>query len=338
MERYFLGNNTAYGFMGNYESELQDKKKVILLKGGPGTGKSTILKNVAKEAVTRGYDYELWFCSGDPKSLDGVYIKGLNIAVVDATSPHATGADLPVVKDVIIDLATSLDESKLARHTGEIKTLVNCKKHRFIRTYQHLNIALCHYRNQIALEKRDEKEGEIRAEAVTLARELYDEFGQDFNGKMKGRKLFVSAICPAGINAYFDHLNGKKIYKIIGSEWAAQVFIDEVKGLLNGVTYLLNPLEPKNLDGIVGNSFAVVRDVGGHDDYNKIDLREFDNGEYSDEIEEERNGVILEKAFAIEELNRAREYHLELEKYFVAAMDFNNNNRLFDEIVKVCFG
>ena len=108
MERYFLGNNTAYGFYGNYEQELKDKNKVVLLKGGPGTGKSTILKRLAKEAEDRGVDYELWYCSGDPKSLDGVLVKDLNIAVVDATAPHATGADLPVIKDVIFDLATSL--------------------------------------------------------------------------------------------------------------------------------------------------------------------------------------------------------------------------------------
>ena len=61
MERYFLGNNTAYGFLGNYEQELKDKHRVILLKGGPGTGKSTILKRIAKEAEARELDYELWY-------------------------------------------------------------------------------------------------------------------------------------------------------------------------------------------------------------------------------------------------------------------------------------
>lgn len=82
MERYFLGNNTAYGFKSSYESELSNKRRVILLKGGPGTGKSSILKKIAAEAKNKGMDRELWYCSGDPDSLDGVYIKQLDAAIV----------------------------------------------------------------------------------------------------------------------------------------------------------------------------------------------------------------------------------------------------------------
>ena len=93
MERYFLGNNTGYGFKSNYENELKNKRRVILLKGGPGTGKSSMLKRIAAEAKGKGLDFELWYCSGDPDSLDGVYIKEKDTAVVDATAPHATGAD-----------------------------------------------------------------------------------------------------------------------------------------------------------------------------------------------------------------------------------------------------
>ena len=47
--------------------------------------------------------------------------------------------------------------------------------------------------------------------------------------------------------------------------------------------------------------------------------------------------MLLEEAFAVEELNKAREFHLEVEKYFVAAMDFENNNRLFEKIVRETF-
>ena len=59
MERYFLGNNTHAGFRGYYENELSNKRLVVLLKGGPGTGKSTLLKNLASDAKSRGYETEL---------------------------------------------------------------------------------------------------------------------------------------------------------------------------------------------------------------------------------------------------------------------------------------
>ena len=80
-----------------------------------------------------GLDYELWFCSGDPQSLDGIYLKDKKAAVVDATAPHASGVDIPVIKDVIFDLAQSLDESKLKGMRQDIEKYMKCKKQHFIR-------------------------------------------------------------------------------------------------------------------------------------------------------------------------------------------------------------
>lgn len=49
MERYFFGNNSGYGFFNLYEKELKSKDKVVLLKGGSGTGKSSMMKKIAKK-------------------------------------------------------------------------------------------------------------------------------------------------------------------------------------------------------------------------------------------------------------------------------------------------
>ena len=74
MEKYFIGGNTAYGFRSFYDGELARCENVILMKGAPGTGKSTLLKTIGKECAVRGIDHELWYCSGDPESVDGIYI------------------------------------------------------------------------------------------------------------------------------------------------------------------------------------------------------------------------------------------------------------------------
>lgn len=153
MERYFFGNNSGYGFFNLYEKELKSKDKVVLLKGGSGTGKSSMMKKIAKKAKSLGLDYELWFCSGDPQSLDGVFVKDKNVAVVDATSPHAIGVNIPVVKDVIFDLASSLDASKLQGVREEVENKMICKKQHFMRVYQYLKSALRHLYNQFEIEK-----------------------------------------------------------------------------------------------------------------------------------------------------------------------------------------
>lgn len=42
---YFAGGNTAKGFYSLYDSNLKGLERLFILKGGPGSGKSTIMKN-----------------------------------------------------------------------------------------------------------------------------------------------------------------------------------------------------------------------------------------------------------------------------------------------------
>ena len=337
MERYFLGNNTAYGFLGNYETELKNKRRVILLKGGPGTGKSSILKKLAAEAKSAGYDYELWYCSGDPDSLDGVYIKEIDTAIVDATAPHASGADSPKIKDFLYDLADSLSHDKLMKHKGEIDELLTRKKNHFMRAYQHLGVALKHFQNQLELEMQGLRCADIRAYAAVLASELRG--GKRDNGVK--RKVFVSAICPSGENVYYDHLRNKTIYKVSGSAAARKLFFDELCGLIDGGMLILNPLEPSIVDGIVYGGRAIVSDVGHFtgDIAENINLQVYE-GAHADSkaIDEERGNVTLYTAFATEQLEKARECHLGAEKFFIGAMNFDNNGKIYTRILHDVFG
>lgn len=336
MERYFLGNNSAYGFWSNYENELKDKDKVVLLKGGPGTGKSSMLKKIANVAKNKGYDYELWYCSGDPKSLDGVFVKDVNVAVIDATSPHAVGADLPIIRDVIFDLATSLNESMLLSNRQEIVELIKIKKQWFTRAYQHLKLAFCHLQAQFELESQYINEGAIRAYATVVGKEL--------RAKCKSysscRKLFTKAICPSGESEYFDFLRDKKIYKVCGLQKSKQVFFDELKNLMIGDTHILNALDPNVLDGIVLKDTAVVCELGHFADgeCERIDLGVYEKPIADGAVLEEKNEVAIEIAKAIECLNKARDTHLKIEEYFVPAMNFDNNDRIYRSVLKEVFG
>lgn len=53
----FLASNTAKGFVG-YFSDFMASHRTVILKGGPGTGKSTLMKKLAhtaeKQAKTSG--------------------------------------------------------------------------------------------------------------------------------------------------------------------------------------------------------------------------------------------------------------------------------------------
>lgn len=87
--RFFLGANSGDGFYSLYDNfACSPGDRLYLIKGGPGCGKSTFMKKLASRAENLGYDAQYILCSGDPDSLDGVYIPALRLGFADATAPH----------------------------------------------------------------------------------------------------------------------------------------------------------------------------------------------------------------------------------------------------------
>ena len=75
--RYFLGANSPAGFYSLYDQLIDpaEAEAVFILKGGPGCGKSTLMKRVAAAAEERGLQVEYIPCSGDPDSLDAILLR-----------------------------------------------------------------------------------------------------------------------------------------------------------------------------------------------------------------------------------------------------------------------
>ena len=87
----FLGANSAQGFYSLYDQLLSGRfNDLLILKGGPGCGKSTLMRRVAEELTAAGQIPVYVHCSGDPDSLDGVLFPKLRAALVDGTAPHGT--------------------------------------------------------------------------------------------------------------------------------------------------------------------------------------------------------------------------------------------------------
>lgn len=90
IDTYFLGANTPEGFRSEYGTLQSDPRvrRLLILKGGPGCGKSTLMKTLAARAEEYGWQVERILCSSDPDSLDGTVIPELGLALVDGTAPH----------------------------------------------------------------------------------------------------------------------------------------------------------------------------------------------------------------------------------------------------------
>ena len=90
--QFFLGANSPTGFYSLYDQLIapEQARSIYILKGGPGCGKSTLMRHVAQAMEERGLAVEYILCSGDPDSLDAIVIPALRTALVDGTAPHGT--------------------------------------------------------------------------------------------------------------------------------------------------------------------------------------------------------------------------------------------------------
>lgn len=86
---FFLGANSEEGFFSLYDQLLGGRlDDLMILKGGPGCGKSTFMRRVGAAMERAGERIVCINCSGDPDSLDGAIFLDRNAAIVDGTSPH----------------------------------------------------------------------------------------------------------------------------------------------------------------------------------------------------------------------------------------------------------
>ena len=95
--RFFLGASTPGGFVSRYDQlgSPEDGWRQYLIKGGPGTGKSTLMKRVARQLDRRCGPIQYIHCSSDVDSLDALVLPQARVAVCDATPPHVLEPQYP---------------------------------------------------------------------------------------------------------------------------------------------------------------------------------------------------------------------------------------------------
>ncbi len=106
----FLGANSGEGFYSLYGQLLNGRfDDLLLIKGGPGCGKSSFMRAVAHEVAAVGEDTIYVNCSGDPDSLDAALFPALRAGMVDATSPHVLEPSYTVATERYLDLTRFYD-------------------------------------------------------------------------------------------------------------------------------------------------------------------------------------------------------------------------------------
>ena len=139
---YFAGANTKNGYVSCFNEIIDDKyKKVYILKGSAGSGKSTFMKRVGERALREGKSVEYIRCSADTTSFDGILIPESSLAIVDGTAPHLMDVKYPSVRESIINLGAFWDDEKLKERRRELMSLIDRKKERYDQAFRILSAA-----------------------------------------------------------------------------------------------------------------------------------------------------------------------------------------------------
>lgn len=140
-DTYFAAANSGRGFVSFYPElfSVNRFRRVYLIKGGPGTGKSSLMRRAAEAAEQRGLAVRRYLCSSDPDSLDAIVVGEDRFAMIDATAPHAMDTLLPGAGDELIDLGQFWSSSRLAMRREEIAVLNAEKRQGYARVYHWLS-------------------------------------------------------------------------------------------------------------------------------------------------------------------------------------------------------
>ena len=140
---FFAGANSGEGFRDLFSQvvDLEDTYDLMVLKGGPGVGKNTFMREIGRTMEAAGTPVEYLWCSGDPDSLDGVVLPELRCAVVDGTSPHVVEPRYPAAVDRYVDLGRFYDLTAAKASAAEVKAHTAAYQAAYARAYRHLKAA-----------------------------------------------------------------------------------------------------------------------------------------------------------------------------------------------------
>ena len=351
LKSYFLGANTSHGFYSLF-NELynpDEECEMYLIKGGPGTGKSSIMKRVAEQAEKNNFTAIRIPCSSDPFSLDAVIIPELKVSVADATSPHIINPVYPGICEHTIELGNYWNKSKLKANSSVIKELTknNSDAHKRCIRYLKAAAVIDTEINDIILNICD-KDKIKRFTNRLINTELKD------LTTGKSNNIFLSTVTPFGIVVQYESLFSayNKIITIDDKySCISNIIIKNLSDYCNNNKYnhtlCLCPINPvKKTDHILfSNGTAVFTSNTYHPMINKsyktIHAERFINKDelvkYNNRLKFLNKTKLEMTGEAVRSLEEAKQLHDLLESYYIAAMDFSKVSEITDKLINDIF-
>lgn len=348
-KHFFPGNNTSKGFYSFYRYILtQDTaRRIISIKGGPGTGKSSLMKKIGQYFNEKGYDIEYHHCSSDNNSLDGVVIKKLNVALLDGTSPHVVDPINPGAVDEILNMGDCWNEDGFKTSRNNIIYANKQISKTFKSAYRYIGASKNIYDNWSFYNSDALNFSKLNALKEDLKTEIFKDMPISSLGNE--RHLFATGFTPNGIITYIDSIiaDCKKNYILNGDPGTGKtkvltyLYEEAVRRGLNVEVYH-HPLIPEKIEHIVIPDLNIS--ILSSNEINKkkfkgtqIYMKDLLNKKVIDkninEIEKDKENFysLLNQGLSI--ISKAKSLHDKLEEYYKPNMDFNKVENKFNYII-----
>ena len=350
VKNYFAGGNTAHGFFSLFDSNLQGLDRVFILKGGPGTGKSTLIREIGIAWEEKGLDLEYLHCASDNDSLDGVVIPALKVGIVDGTAPHVIEPKAPGAIEEYVNLGEAWNSQALSTQKDHILQLVEEMNASIEKAYDTFAEALkVHdeweqiYYDNMDFEKADQL-------TMKLLHQFYG--NMQLHKKADVRHRFLGAATPKGAVDFVPNLTEgiPKRYFIkgragTGKSTMLKKLAKEAEKRGFDVEIYHCGFDPNSLDMLIMRELglAIFDSTAPHEYFPSRDGDEMiDTYElvvapgtdeiFAEQIEDVRTRYKGKMQEATAYLANSKSLQDQLEIIYIKAMDFHVINRIKDEI------
>ena len=329
---YFLGANFCAGFCSLYDGFCRGEGDFLhLIKAGPGGGKSSFMRRIAAAAAERGYDTECVLCSGDPDSLDAVYIPELRLGFMDATAPHVCEPGSFSYNSDYVNLGRFCDrirDPRIGYYTATYRTMYKT-------AYAYLAAAGSIECAEIPGLIDEDTLEKVRKRARNAAlRELGS--ARKSSTAPCEKQIFVRCISCKGELALKDDVNAlcKRIYLLDNRCSLAQVYLAELRSeaASRGAKTILcmSPLRPDRFDALLlpeyglGFVSASAMEIAEPWRHVRLDALIEPAAFRASRTELRRREKLCSELTgeAVRWLHRAKEHHDELERVYNPHVDF----------------
>lgn len=324
--KYLATANTSNGFVNHFDNINEDGSGfVYILKGGAGSGKSTLMKKIGEHFQKFG-KVEYFYCSADIESLDAVRIVDKNITIVDGTSPHTAEPRIEGVTAKIVNLGRFIGRDIL-KYQSQIEKLLSQSKYYRAMYEDYLACAGGIYRNNMKLASLTLRNSKNK----TSAKYVIDELSiSKKNKEGKVRRFFNEYITLDGLQSLDKANNYTKIVELNNTPFANQKVFNKVieKLLCFGYDVIVfeDIMAPENIFSIsIPELDAIVVQAKGN-------LKLGDTVSSMFLANNQLLKIIIKNAGLCH--SNASEAHKNIEKYYKTVMKFDGVNMITKELIE----